>query len=156
MEHVDDNKRRQWETYFMNICEVVASRANCKRRKVGSLLVRDNRIIATGYNGTPTGLPNCLEGGCHRCSGDALAGQGYDECVCVHAEENVLLECARLGIATDQTSIYSTLQPCFSCLKNMKQAGIVSVRYKEIWQTEAMSKNYFDVAMKFQGFGVVA
>src|SRR5436305_558367 len=87
------------EQYFMLLAVATRERANCLRRHVGAVLVADQRIIATGYNGTPTGFPNCDEGGCHRCSNpDSYAeGRGYDICICVHAEQNAVLQAAKLG-----------------------------------------------------------
>ena len=83
----------------MLLAVATRERANCLRRHVGAVLVADQRIIATGYNGTPTGFPNCDEGGCHRCAhpDDYAAGRGYDVCICVHAEQNAVLQAAKLG-----------------------------------------------------------
>ena len=83
----------------MLLAVATRERADCLRRHVGAILVSDQRIIATGYNGTPTGFPNCDEGGCHRCAHpeDYEAGRGYDVCICVHAEQNAVLQAARLG-----------------------------------------------------------
>jgi dCMP deaminase len=99
--------------------------------------VRDGRIIATGYNGTPRGFPRCnaVERGCHRCAESERypSGTGYDVCICVHAEQNALLQAARLGYTSDGADCYTTLRPCFGCLKELHQGGIASVRYLNAW-----------------------
>ena len=87
--------RPSWDTYFMHLSDLAARRSNCMKRRVGCILVKDSRIIATGYNGTPRGLRNCNEGGCGRCNGNAPCGIGLDRCLCMHAEENALLEAGR-------------------------------------------------------------
>ncbi len=130
--------------YFMGIALAVRERANCQGRRVGAIIVKDQRIISTGYNGTPAGMPNCLDGGCVRCAQKVKTpGTGYDVCICVHAEQNALLAAARFGIAIEGASVYSTLRPCFDCTKQMLQAGIASVYYLHdwvhpdpVWQTE--------------------
>src|SRR3954454_20320048 len=123
------------EQYFMLLAVATRERANCLRRHVGAVLVADQRIIATGYNGTPTGFPNCDEGGCHRCSNpDSYAeGRGYDICICVHAEQNAILQAAKLGYSVQGAHCYTTLRPCFGCLKELYQAGVAAVRYLNAW-----------------------
>ncbi|HYX84256.1 MAG TPA: dCMP deaminase family protein [Gaiellales bacterium] len=123
------------EQYFMLLAVATRERAACLGRHVGAILVSDQRIIATGYNGTPTGFPNCDEGGCHRCAnpGDYQPGQGYDVCICVHAEQNALLQAAKLGYSVQGAHMYSTLRPCFGCLKEAYQAGVGAVRYLNPW-----------------------
>ena len=121
----------------MLLAVATRQRAECLGRHVGAVLVRDGRIIATGYNGTPRGFPRCneVEQGCHRCAGSGSypAGTGYDVCICVHAEQNALLQAARLGYTSDGADCYTTLRPCFGCLKELHQGGIASVRYLNAW-----------------------
>jgi dCMP deaminase len=117
------------DEYYMNLAVASSARANCLRRAVGAVVVREGRVISTGYNGTPDRFTNCLDGGCVRCKGDYAAGTAYDLCICVHAEQNALLTAAREGIRTKRTRIYTTLQPCFSCLKEALQAGVEKVLY---------------------------
>jgi dCMP deaminase len=128
------------EQYFMLLAVATRERANCLRRHVGAVLVADQRIIATGYNGTPTGFPNCDEGGCHRCShpDDYAAGRGYDVCICVHAEQNAVLQAAKLGYSVQGSACYSTLRPCFGCLKELYQAGVTSIRYLNAWTPSSL------------------
>jgi dCMP deaminase len=115
----------------MNIAHEAAKRANCLRRRVGALIVRDHIIVSTGYNGTPIGVRNCFDGGCLRCQSNAAPGEGYDTCICVHAEENAIVLAARHGASTNGSVLYSTLRPCFSCVKLCIQAGIKEVIYEE-------------------------
>ncbi len=120
---------KDFNEYYMHVAIAVRMRANCKGRKVGAVLVKENRIISTGYNGTPEGYKNCLDGGCARCNKrDKLKGQ-YDICICVHAEQNALITAARFGLATAGATIYSTIRPCFNCTKELLQAGIKKVYY---------------------------
>lgn len=121
--------------YFMTIAMSVRRRANCMGNRVGAIVVLDGRIISTGYNGTPHGMKNCLEGGCHRCANrsDYPSGTGYDLCICVHAEQNALLSAARFGIAAEGGVIYSTMRPCFGCTKEMLQTKIHSVYFLHDW-----------------------
>ena len=123
------------QQYFMLLAVATRERAACLRRHVGAVLVSEQRIIATGYNGTPTGFLNCDEGGCHRCASpaDYAEGRGYDVCICVHAEENALLQAARLGYSVMGAQCYTTLRPCFGCLKHLYQAGVGEVRYLNPW-----------------------
>jgi len=122
--------------YFLLIALAARTRADCLGRRVGAVITREARVLSTGYNGTPFGMPNCSEGGCHRCSrrdDDRLRGGAYDVCICVHAEQNALLTAARFGQQTLGASITSTTQPCFGCLKELLQAGITEVRYLHPW-----------------------
>ncbi len=123
--------RPSWDEYFMKIAEDASTRSNCLRRKVGALIVKQRNIISTGYNGTPMGVKNCFEGGCPRCISDVEPGQGYDTCICVHAEANAILLAARHGNATEGGVLYTTIRPCFSCLKEAVQAGIQEIVYEQ-------------------------
>ncbi|KAL8777646.1 MAG: hypothetical protein Q9194_002439 [Teloschistes cf. exilis] len=87
--------RPDWDQYFMQLASLAAQRSNCMKRRVGSVLVREKRVISTGYNGTPRNLKNCNEGGCNRCNEGSMAGVGLSTCLCIHAEENALLEAGR-------------------------------------------------------------
>jgi len=101
------------DEYYMNIAMAVRKKANCLGRKVGAVIVRENRIISTGYNGTPEGMVNCTDGGCVRCRDRDTykASVGYDVCICVHAEQNALITAARFGNAVEDAIVYSTLRP---------------------------------------------
>jgi dCMP deaminase len=131
-------KRPAHDEYFMKIAVAVSERAVCLGRHVGAVLVRDGRIIATGYNGTPEHMPNCdeREKGCHRCANrDSFQpGAGYDLCICVHAEQNALLSAARFGVSVEGSVLYTTDKPCFGCAKEALQARVDAVYYLRDWQ----------------------
>jgi dCMP deaminase len=124
-------KRPAWDEYFMLMVEVVKKRAYCTRRQVGSLIVRDFRIISTGYNGTPHKIKNCSEGGCLRCQRrdkGEIKGYEYEEsCICIHAEQNAIIQAALHGSSTRGATLYTTTNPCSSCAKIIANAGIIRV-----------------------------
>lgn len=123
------------EDYYMTIALAVRRRANCVGSRVGAVLVLEDRIISTGYNGTPEGMTNCDEGGCDRCARRESfePGRGYDVCICVHAEQNALLAAARFGIQVAGADLYTTTRPCFGCMKELLQAGVRRVYYLHEW-----------------------
>ena len=130
-------RRPTRDEYYMGIAIAVRRRANCLGNRVGAVLVLDDRIIATGYNGTPEDMPNCDDGGCRRCANREKqyeSGQGYDVCICVHAEQNALLSAARFGIRVGSSSVYTTMRPCFGCAKELLQAKVQAVYYLHDWQ----------------------
>jgi dCMP deaminase len=120
-----------WDTYFLKIAEVVSLRSNCCKRSVGAVLVSDNRIISTGYNGTPKGYTDCCEGGCKRCNSDVSSGERLEECLCVHAEANSIIQAAFYGVSVKGATLYCTLEPCLSCSKLIVNAGIKRIVYNK-------------------------
>jgi dCMP deaminase len=123
------SKRPDWDQYFMSIAQVVASRSNCVKRKVAAVVVKDRRIISTGYNGTPRGTKNCNEGGCPRCNRLAPSGTSLEDCFCSHGEENAITQAAYHGTSLKGSSLYSTFSPCLLCTKMIINAGITEVIY---------------------------
>ena len=123
------NSRPSWDEYFMGIAEAVSRRSNCMSRKVAAVVVQDKRIVSTGYNGTPRGLPNCNEGGCPRCNSKADSGTRLGECYCSHAEENAIVQAAYHGISVRGATMYCLLSPCLICTKMIINAGIKRVVY---------------------------
>ena len=121
--------RPSWDDYFMGIANVVAGRSNCMKRKVAAIIIRDKRIIATGYNGTPRGCRNCDEGGCPRCNNFAEGGTKLEECLCSHGEENAIVQSAYHGISIKGGTLYTTYSPCLTCAKMIINSGIVEVVY---------------------------
>jgi len=125
-----DFERPTWDEYFMLQAELAKLRSNCITRHVGAVIVRNNRQIATGYNGTPPGVKNCFDGGCKRCSdrinGKIKSGEALDRCICNHAESNAIMHCAILGIeaGTKDAILYSTFVPCLECTKMAITIGI--------------------------------
>ena len=126
--------RPDWDTYFMQIAEIAARRTNCMKRGVGAVLVRDKRIIATGYNGTACGLTNCSDGGCGRCNSNTKCGLELDSCLCLHAEENALLEAGR-SRSTGST-LYCTTAPCLSCTRKICQMSVSRVVFHRDYNVE--------------------
>jgi dCMP deaminase len=123
--------RPTWDEYFMSIAKVVATRSNCMKRKVAAIIVKDKRIISTGYNGTPRGARNCNEGGCPRCNSLAESGTALDECLCSHGEENAITQAAYHGISVKGSTLYTTFAPCLLCTKMIINSGIVEVVYNQ-------------------------
>lgn len=121
--------RPDWDEYFMGIAKVTALRANCMKRKVAAVIVKDKRVIATGYNGTPRGIKNCYEGGCPRCNSVGVSGEGLGECLCSHAEENAIVQSAYHGVSIKDATIYTTFSPCLMCTKMIINAGLKEVVY---------------------------
>ncbi len=121
--------RPSWDDYFMGIAKVVASRSNCVKRKVAAVIVKDKRIISTGYNGTPRGTRNCSEGGCPRCNSFTESGKNLEECLCSHGEENAIVQASYHGISIKESTIYTTFSPCLLCTKMIINAGIKEVVY---------------------------
>ncbi len=131
--------RPDWDDYFMEIAKVVGRRSNCMKRQVAAVIVKDERIIATGYNGTPRGAKNCNEGGCPRCNGLAQAGSALDECLCNHAEENAVAQAAYHGISIKGASIYCTFSPCLRCTKLLINSGVKEVIYNARYDIDEQS-----------------
>jgi dCMP deaminase len=124
-----EGPRPGWDEYFMNIAKVAASRSNCIKRKVAAVIVRDKRVISTGYNGTPRGTRNCDEGGCPRCNSLAISGTALEECLCSHGEENAIVQASYHGVSLKDAVIYTTFAPCLMCAKMIINSGIREVIY---------------------------
>lgn len=125
------DKRPDWDHYFMNIAEQVKLRSSCLSAKKGTLIVRDKQIISTGYCGSPKGIKHCTAGGCPRCTsrhlGKIKSGVYSEPCICAHSEENAIVQAAYNGIATKGATMYTTFSPCVTCCKMIINAGIVRV-----------------------------
>ena len=124
-------ERPDWDEYFMLQAELAKLRSNCIARKVGAVIVRDHRQIATGYNGTPPGIKNCYEGGCERCQrrmrGMIPPGEELERCLCSHAEANAIMHCVIMGIEASSARdaiLYTTYTPCLECTKMAITIGI--------------------------------
>jgi dCMP deaminase len=122
-------QRPSWDEYFMNIAKVVSSRSNCIKRKVAAIIIKDKRVVSTGYNGTPRGTRNCNEGGCPRCNSLAASGTRLDECLCSHGEENAIVQASYHGVSLKDAIIYTTFAPCLLCAKMIINSGIREVIY---------------------------
>ena len=122
--------RPSWDEYFMTLANEVATRTTCMRRAVGAVIVKDRRILATGYNGVPTGMRHCAETGCLRQQLGVPSGQRHEICRGLHAEQNAIIQAARYGINITGASIYVNTQPCIVCAKMLINAGIDEIVYQ--------------------------
>ncbi len=123
-------KRPSWDEYFLEIADVVRKRSTCIRRNVGALVVIDKRILATGYNGTVSGLTHCTDTGCLRDKMKIPSGERHELCRGLHAEQNALLFASRSGEDMKGAVLYCTNQPCVVCAKMIIQSGIKKIIYK--------------------------
>lgn len=123
--------RPTWDNYFLSIADVVSGRSTCLRRQVGALVVKEKRILTTGYNGAPRGLAHCVDAGCLRDEAGAPSGAGHELCRGLHAEQNAILQAALHGVSIDGGVMYSTHQPCVLCTKMIINAGLQSIYYLE-------------------------
>ncbi|KAL1411249.1 Deoxycytidine monophosphate (dCMP) deaminase [Vanrija albida] len=136
---LDEQRLRPgWDMYFMTLASLASHRSNCMKRRVGALLVRSKRIVSTGYNGTPRGTRNCNEGGCPRCNGPARGGESLNACLCLHAEENALLEAGKERIGSDSI-IYCNTCPCLLCSVKIVQCGVREVVYNQSYSMDEAS-----------------
>ena len=119
--------RPSWDEYFLDVASLVARRSTCLRRNVGAILVKDKRILATGYNGAPAGLKHCLDTGCLREKLKIPSGQRHELCRALHAEQNALIQASLYGISVKGSTLYATCQPCVICAKMLINAGIKEI-----------------------------
>ena len=119
--------RPSWDEYFLDVAKLVAKRATCLRRSVGAVLVKDKRILATGYNGAPAGLKHCVDAGCIRQKLNIPSGERHELCRALHAEQNALIQASLYGISVKGSTLYSTCQPCVICVKMIINAGIKEI-----------------------------
>ncbi|MBI4368367.1 MAG: AAA family ATPase [Candidatus Omnitrophica bacterium] len=150
MKIAQKKKRPNWDEYFLGIAKVVALRSNCVKRKVAAVIVKDKRIIATGYNGTPRGVKNCNEGGCPRCNELAASGTKLDECLCSHGEENAITQSAYHGVNIKDATLYTTYSPCLLCTKMIINSGIREV----VFNTDYPLSNVSQKLLKEAGVDV--
>ena len=122
--------RPSWDEYFMNIVELVKTRSTCLRRQVGALIVKDKRILASGYNGAPVGCKHCQEMGCLRDKLNIPSGQRHELCRATHAEQNAIAQAAYSGTSIKDSTLYVTTQPCVLCAKLAINAGITKIVFK--------------------------
>ena len=123
--------RPDWDQYFMEICLLVARRSTCLRRQVGAVLVKDKHLLATGYNGVPSGIRHCSETGCLREQLKVPSGERHELCRGLHAEQNAIIQAAKQGVNIDGSILYCTNSPCIICAKMLINAGITTIYYLE-------------------------
>ena len=129
-------KRKSWDNYFMAIAELVSERSTCLRRHVGAIVVKDKRIVATGYNGAPSGINHCEKIGCLRERLNVPAGERHEICRGIHAEQNAIIQAATFGLNISGGIIYTTHQPCFICTKMLINAHISKIIYGKAYPDE--------------------
>lgn len=132
----DRTSRPTWEEYFMAITKVVARRSTCLRRQVGAILVKDKRILATGYNGAPTGMDHCIDVGCLRAERNIPSGERHELCRGLHAEQNAIIQAAYHGVSIRGSTLFCTNLPCSICMKMIINAGIRTVVYLDGYADE--------------------
>jgi len=126
-----DDQRPSWQTYFMEIAALVAKRSTCLRRAVGAIVVKDRRILATGYNGAPSNVRHCREAGCLRERLGVPSGERHELCRGIHAEQNAIIQAAYHGASIKGGDLYCTNLPCSICAKMIINAGIVRIVYSD-------------------------
>ena len=125
----ESDGRPSWETYFMNITELVAKRSTCLRRAVGAVVVKDKRILTTGYNGAPSGIRHCKDAGCLRKALNVASGERHELCRGIHAEQNAIIQAAFHGVSIRGSTLFCTNLPCSICAKMIINAGIRRIFY---------------------------
>ncbi len=139
------SQRPTWDEYFLDIARLVATRSTCLRRQVGAVLVKDKRILATGYNGPPSGISHCLDVGCLREKMGIPSGERHELCRGLHAEQNAILQAAFHGISIKGATLYCTHHPCIICSKMLINAGISKIVYLEGY-SDPLAKEMLDEA----------
>ena len=141
----DPHQRPSWHKYFMGIADLVATRSTCLRRRVGAILVKDKRILTSGYNGAPSGIAHCIETGCLRDRLNVPSGEKHELCRGVHAEQNAIIQAANHGISVKGSVLYCTNQPCSICAKMIINAGIEKVYFRDGYN-DPLAQEMFDQA----------
>ena len=137
--------RPSWEAYFMDITFLVAKRSTCLRRAVGALIVKDKRILSTGYNGAPTGIKHCIETGCIREKLNVASGENHELCRGIHAEQNAIIQAAYHGASIKNATLFCTNLPCSICAKMIINAGIKKICYNSGY-ADSMSEEMLNEA----------
>ena len=141
-----ERARPAWEEYFMDIASLVSKRSTCLRRAVGALIIKDKRILSTGYNGAPSGIRHCGEIGCLRETMNIASGERHELCRGIHAEQNAIIQAAYHGVQIQGAVLYCTNLPCSICTKMIINAGIKKIYYCEGYADE-LSKDMLSEAL---------
>ncbi len=143
--NTSSRQRPSWDEYFMGIARLASTRSTCLRRQVGAVIVKDKKILATGYNGAPSGLTHCLDIGCLREELGIPSGERHELCRATHAEQNAIVQAATFGVSIKDSIIYSTAHPCILCSKLLINAGIKKIIIEDSYPDE-MSRKMLDEA----------
>lgn len=146
-------ERPDWDSYFMEIANVVRKRSTCLRRQVGAVIVKDRRILATGYNGAPSGIAHCAETGCLREKLHVPSGERHELCRGIHAEQNAIVQAAYLGVSISDSTLYCTNQPCILCAKMLINAGVKRVVIQEGYPDEAAAEMLSQAGINIERIG---
>jgi len=144
------DNRLPWPDYFMRIAHLVAERSTCLRRKVGAVAVRDKRILATGYNGAPSGIAHCLDVGCLREKLGIPSGQRHELCRGLHAEQNVIIQAALHGVSIAGSDIYCTTQPCLICAKMLINCKVKHIYFAQAYPDELSEAMVAEAGIGFE------
>ena len=142
--------RPRIDIYFLNIASVVATRSTCLRNHVGSVIVKNKRILSTGYNGAPSGMEHCLDIGCVRDLENIPSGTRHEKCRAVHSEQNAIIQAAIHGVSIEGATIYCTHQPCILCAKMIINANIKRVIYRNGYPDEDSLKFLHDASIEVE------
>jgi len=145
-------ERPSIDEYFMEMAKLISKRSTCLRRKVGALLVKDKRVLATGYNGAPKGLSHCSEVGCIREKLNIPAGERQELCRGLHAEQNCIIQAAVFGVSTKGATLYTTHFPCSICAKMIINAEISEIVYEEDYEDELAKKLLKEANIKLRKY----
>ena len=148
------DNRPSWDEYFLKITRQVSERSTCLRRKIGAVLIRDKRILATGYNGAPSGIRHCYEVGCLREEKGIASGERHELCRGLHAEQNAIIQAAMHGVAIVGASIYCTHQPCSLCAKMLINAGIREIFFEEAYPDTLSEELLAEAGVKVKQIGI--
>ncbi|MBW2063841.1 MAG: cytidine/deoxycytidylate deaminase family protein [Deltaproteobacteria bacterium] len=144
--------RPSWREYFMDITRMVAKRSTCLRRQVGAIIVKDKRILATGYNGAPSGLKHCQEVGCLREDSSVPSGTRHELCRGLHAEQNAIIQAALHGITIKDAVLYCTNKPCVICSKMIINAGIKNIIYEDGYDDPLADRMLREAGLQIERF----
>lgn len=142
-------KRPDWDEYFIKIAMLVSERATCVRHHMGSILVKDKRILSTGYNGAAANVKDCLELGCLRNKLKIPSGTRHEICRAIHAEQNAIIQAGLHGVSTKGATMYSTHSPCILCAKMIVNAGIKRVIYAGDYADPSFKKLFKEADVEF-------
>jgi len=140
-------KRPEWDIYFLKIAQLAATRSTCLRRHVGAVLVKERKILATGYNGAPSGVAHCLDVGCLREQENVPSGERHELCRGLHAEQNAIIQAALHGVSIRESALFCTNFPCVICSKMLINAGIRSIFYVEGYPDPLSERMLIEVGM---------
>ncbi|HEY6837285.1 MAG TPA: cytidine/deoxycytidylate deaminase family protein [Geobacteraceae bacterium] len=149
-------QRPSWDEYFMEITHLVAKRSTCLRRQVGAVIVKDKNILATGYNGAPSGVTHCIQVGCLREKLKVPSGERHELCRGLHAEQNAIIQAAKHGTNIDGATLYCTTMPCVICSKMIINAGVRRIVYEEGYPDELAAELMGESGVAVERFAAAA